>query len=379
MNTDYIKPAILVEDLTQLSQMVIDLSQFSRIGVDTESNSLFEYEEKICLIQFSTETTDYLLDTIKLRELDQLRNLFRSEKIEKIFHAAEYDLMCLKRDFSFEFNNIFDTMIASRILGYSSIGLSSLIKIFFDITVDKKFQRANWGKRPISEEMHLYAQLDTHFLIELRNILFKKLEENNKLDLAKEDFRRITDVDAFVNNKNHENYWRIIKGNSLTQQQESVLIELYYLRENLAKLSNRPPFKVFSNQAIINIAKKLPKDLNQLRSIDHFTPKLIQKYGEKVILAVNQGLSKNNCSKKDKFKPNPSYLRKYEVLKQWRKQKGYELSVESDIILPKEHLEQLAHLKQCDLHNIQTIMYNIPYRFNKFGEEILSLLERNGE
>ena len=131
--------------------------------------------------------------------------------------------------------------------------------------------------------------------------------------------------------------------------------------------------------AIINIAKKLPKDLNQLKSIDHFTPKLIQKYGEKVIFAVNQGLSINNCSKKDKFKPNPSYLRKYEVLKQWRKQKGNELSVESDIILPKEHLEQLAHLKQCDLQNIQTIMHNIPYRFNKFGEEILSLLERNGE
>lgn len=379
MITENIKPAILIEDLTQLSQMVTDLSQFPRIGVDTESNSLFEYDEKICLIQFSTETTDYLLDTIKLRELDHLRNLFYSEKIEKIFHAAEYDLMCLKRDFSFEFNNIFDTMIASRILGFSSIGLSSLIKNFFDITIDKKFQRANWGKRPISEEMRLYAQFDTHFLIDLRNILYVKLEENNKLELAKEDFRRITDVDAFVNNKNHENYWRIIKGNSLTQQQESVLIELYYLRENLARLSNRPPFKVFSNQAIINIAKKLPKDLNQLKSIDHFTPKLIQKYGEKVIFAVNQGLSINNCSKKDKFKPNPSYLRKYEVLKQWRKQKGNELSVESDIILPKEHLEQLAHLKQCDLQNIQTIMYNIPYRFNKFGEEILSLLERNGE
>ncbi|HSM23771.1 MAG TPA: ribonuclease D [Anaerolineaceae bacterium] len=379
MNTENIKPAILVEDLTQLSEMVSDLSKYETIGVDTESNSLFEYEEKVCLIQFSTDNTDYLVDTIKLRELELLRDLFSSKKIEKIFHAAEYDLMCLKRDFSFEFNYIFDTMIASRILGYKSIGLSSLLDKFYNLSIEKKFQRADWGKRPISAEMQLYAQLDTHFLIGLRNLLYSKLEENNKLELAKEDFRRITDVDAFVNNKNNENYWRIIKGNSLSHLQESVLIELYYLRENLAKQMNRPPFKVFSNQAIINIAKKMPKDFNQLKSIEYFSPKLVQKYGDKVIDAVKEGLLKNNCARKEKFKPNPSYLRKHDALKQWRKQKGTELSVESDIILPKEHLELLAHLKDSNLQNIKVIMHNIPYRFNKFGEEILSILERNGE
>ena len=182
-------------------------------------------------------------------------------------------------------------------------------------------------------------------------------------------------VDAFVNNKNNDHYWRIIKGNLLSSQQESVLIELYYLRENLAKQLNRPPFKVFSNQMIIDIAKKLPNELKDLKNIDHFSQKLYQKYGEKIINAVKEGYGKSGNKRKYKPKPNPIYLKKYDALKRWRKVKGNELSVDSDIILPKEHLEQLAQLTTCNLENVQSAMENIPYRFNKFGLEILSVLD----
>ncbi len=375
MEPQNIQPAILIETSEQLTKMVSDLIQCEMIGVDTESNSLFEYEERICLIQFSSDKIDYLVDSIVLQDLSSLNDLFANSSIQKIFHAAEYDLMCLKRDYSFIFNNIFDTMIASRILGLRSYGLSYLLEEYFDVSVDKKYQRANWGKRPLSKEMLMYAQLDTHFLIELRNILSRELIDQDKMDLANEDFMRIADVDAFVNNKNNDHYWRIIKGNLLTPQQESVLIELYYLRENLAKQLNRPPFKVFSNQLIIDIAKKLPSNLNDLKNINHFSPKLNQKYGEKIINAVKEGYGKSGNKRKYKPKPNPNYLRKYDALKRWRKVKGSELSVDSDIILPKEHLEQLAHITTCNLENVQSAMENIPYRFNKFGSEILSVIE----
>ena len=33
-------------------------------------------------------------------------------QIEKVFHAAENDILMLKRDFGFSFANIFDTMLA---------------------------------------------------------------------------------------------------------------------------------------------------------------------------------------------------------------------------------------------------------------------------
>jgi len=266
-------------------------------------------------------------------------------------------------------------MIASRVLGKPSFGLSSLLNEYFKISVEKKYQRANWGSRPLSEEMLLYAQLDTYYLIQLRDILLKELVNTNKVELANEDFLRITDVEAFINNKNHDQYWKIIKGNSLSSHQESVLIELYYLRDDLAKKLNRPPFKVFSNQNIIDLVKKTPKNLSDLRNVDHFSPKLINKYGEDILKAIQVGLEKKHVTRKRKPKPSPDYILKYEALKDWRKNKSISLSVESDIVLPKEHLEQLPHMTNITLENIQQIMKNIPYRYSLFGMEILSILE----
>lgn len=375
MKIEDMHPAIFVETQTQLLNMISDLEDQHFIGVDTESNSLFEYQEKVCLLQFSSIDHDYLVDTIKLKDLSPLNEIFSSKDIEKIFHAAEYDLMCLKRDYHFEFNNIFDTMIASRILGFPSIGLQSLLIEFFDVEVEKKFQRANWGKRPLSEEMLRYAQCDTHYLIKLRHILFEKLKQDNKVELAAEDFKRITSVEAFINNKNQDHYWKIIKGTSLSPQQETVLIEIYFLRENLARQINRPPFKVFGNQTIVELAKKMPKNEGQLRSINGLTPKLIQKYGPQILDAISIGSSKVSNCRKEKFRPNPIYLQKYDALKNWRKNKGIELSVESDVILPKEHMELLAHTKNCTQSDIQEIMHDIPYRFKKFGDEIYSVVE----
>lgn len=378
MNNEDMHTGILVETNSQLLNMISDLKNQAFIGVDTESNSLFEYQERVCLLQFSTLTQDYLVDTIKLKDLTALNEIFSSKSIEKIFHAAEYDLMCLKRDYQFEFNNIFDTMIASRILGFRSIGLQSLLKDFFNVEAEKKFQRANWGKRPLSDEMLRYAQCDTHYLIQLREILSEKLKLEDKWELATEDFKRVTCVDAFVNNKNHDHYWKIIKGASLSPLQETILIEIYFLRENLAQQINRPPFKIFGNQTIVDIAKKMPKNESQLRIISGLSPKLIHKYGDQILNTVNLGASREPNHRKEKIRPNPVYLQKYDALKSWRKKKGIELSVDSDVVLPKEHMEKLAHTKNISLSVVQEIMHDIPYRFRKFGNEILKVVEGIG-
>jgi ribonuclease D len=202
------------------------------------------------------------------------------------------------------------------------------------------------------------------------------LKQEKKWELATEDFNRMTCVDAFVNNKNNDHYWKIIKGNSLSPQQENVLIEIYFLRENLARQLNRPPFKVFGNQTIVELAKKLPKNDNQLNNINGLSPKLIQKYGEQILQAITIGLNQVSNNRKEKIRPDQLFLLKYDALKHWRKIKGIEMSVESDVVLPKEHMEQIAHKKNCALSDIQEIMQNIPYRFQQFGKEIYAIIER---
>ena len=154
----------------------------SCIAVDTESNSLYAYREQVCLIQFSTRERDYLVDPLALDDLSPLREVFCNPGVEKVFHAAEYDLICLRRDFGFEFAHIFDTMVAGRILGRDEVGLGAMLLKEFDVQVDKRHQRANWGQRPLPDYLLDYAQYDTHFLIQLRERLSRELEEMGRLD-----------------------------------------------------------------------------------------------------------------------------------------------------------------------------------------------------
>src|SRR5690349_10118960 len=168
-------PPIWVNSKNLLQEMVDDLAAHPRVAVDTESNSLHAFREQVCLLQFSTPTTDYIVDPLELADLEPLRPIFSSSKIEKIFHAAEYDLICLKRDFGFKFANIFDTMQAARIIGYPAVGLDRLLGDKFGIKVDKRHQKADWAARPLTEEQIHYARLDTHYLFDLRDVMEKEL------------------------------------------------------------------------------------------------------------------------------------------------------------------------------------------------------------
>src|SRR3972149_5040299 len=96
----------LVADAAALAAMLRELQAEPLVAVDTESNSLHAYRERVCLIQFSSPARDYILDPLPLPDLSLLGPLFANPAQEKIFHAGEYDLLCLKRDYHFEFRHL---------------------------------------------------------------------------------------------------------------------------------------------------------------------------------------------------------------------------------------------------------------------------------
>ena len=146
-----INPAQLVLTYDSLCTVVSKLNRESVIAVDTESNSLHAYKEKVCLIQFSTREEDFIIDPIAVANLDILRPVFANKSIEKVFHAAEYDLIGLWRDFGWKVNNIFDTMVAARTLGWEKVGLAAILSKHYSVPINKKFQRADWAARPLND------------------------------------------------------------------------------------------------------------------------------------------------------------------------------------------------------------------------------------
>ncbi|HEX7594393.1 MAG TPA: ribonuclease D, partial [Anaerolineae bacterium] len=181
------------------------LASEALVAVDTESDSLFSYFEKVCLLQISTRETDYVVDPLALaqaetgdvsRGIATLGPFFADSGIEKIFHAAEYDILCLKRDYHFEFKTIFDTMIAARVLGWKNVGLGNILQERFNVTLNKKMQRADWGHRPLTAEEIAYAREDTHYLIALYSLQLRELERLERLEEAREEFERLTRVES---------------------------------------------------------------------------------------------------------------------------------------------------------------------------------------
>jgi len=374
MEKQLIPDPILVTTQESLISTAETLSRQPLVAVDTEANSLYAYREQVCLIQFSIPGVDYLVDPLAIEDLSPLAPIFADPHIEKIFHAAEYDLIILRRDFAFTFNNLFDTMVAARILGIKSVGLSALLKSEFGVSVNKKYQRANWGQRPLPADMLAYAQLDTHYLIPLRQRLKDRLVSRQRWELAQEDFRRACLVDNHHQDPKTVNCWRINGAQDLTGKQTAVLHELCYFRDQKASLLDRPLFKVISDKALLNIAIANPDSLGQLERVPGISIKQVRWIGSELVAAVQRGRQKSPPHQPRRARPSDEYLERVERLRQWRKVTGRRLGVESDVVLPKDLLYTLAEENPRTWDQVRHILQTVPWRLETFGEEILTLL-----
>lgn len=372
-SADLTNPINQAEALQQLARL---LRRESIVAVDTESNSLFAYRERVCLIQFSTPGADYLVDTLALSDLSPLAPVFAGAEIEKVFHAAEYDLLCLKRDYGFSFANIFDTMLAARILGMQEVGLGAALEAEFGMQVDKRHQRANWGQRPLPEHLLAYARQDTHYLIELRNRWLPRLHEKGLWPLAQEDFQRLCRVERGPADNGREGCWRVKNVHTLTPQQAAILKELCKYREQMARSLDRPLFKVIGDRSLVEVAMAAPQDAEALSKLPGMTRGQVQRHGRAILQAVKRGQQAQPIYPRSAPRPNGRYLARLETLRTWRKYKGQEMGLESDIILPRELLHELAECNFSQPDALKEAMRDYPWRYEKFGGEILEVLHK---
>lgn len=347
----------------------------SSVAVDTESNSLHAYREQVCLVQFSTGSEDYLVDPLALQDLSALAPVFSSPAIEKVFHAAEYDVICLKRDYRMEFQNIFDTMLAARILGIKAIGLGAMLNDTFGLELDKRFQKADWRKRPMSAAMLSYARMDTHYLLDLRKSLAEQLDSRNLMDLAAEDFKRIAKVNGTTQPDDClDGFWRINGAQHLDGQQAAVLKELFAFREKEARRRDTPPFKVMANDFLLGLAQAMPRSEEELFGTG-LNARLLQRYERGLMAAIKTGLDGHPLHRPHHTRQDPDLKARIDMLKGWRKETADKLEVESDVVLPRELLVKIAEVNPASIVELKGIMFCFPWRFANYGELIFNILK----
>ncbi len=371
--SEVLTPPVWVHTDELLNRMVEDIASQSRVAVDTESNSLHAFREQVCLLQFSTSRADYLVDPLVLKDLDVLAPIFSNPNIEKVFHAAEYDLICLRRDFGFSFVNLFDTMQAARVLGYPAVGLDKLLGDKFNIKMDKRHQKANWAERPLTKDQIHYARLDTHYLFDLRDVLESELREKERLDFALEDFRRACILDENRSRSNGDSWERFAGRKDLSLRELTIVAQLCKWRDREAERLNRPPYKVVMDDVFVSLAKNPPEKKVDLSGAG-LSEKQIKLWGDMILGAVRRGEVAPLVERKQAERKNDAVLKRLEKLKAWRKNVGVELHVESDIILPKPYLAILSENPPKNFNELLHLMKDSPSRVEKFGPQILKAL-----
>jgi ribonuclease D len=309
----------IIETKDGLDALVQDLLGARTVAIDTEADSFYHYFDKTCLVQVATRRNIYLIDPLALggpAELAALGPVFASPDICKIFHAAEYDLFVLKRDCGFEFKNLFDTMVSAQLLGYPSVGLSSIAERHFGVKLPKDEQRSDWSQRPLSNRQLHYAASDVLYLISLAEKLTKELRETKRYRWAQEEFETLC-ARAWPDRDFDElGYLRIKGARRLDPKGLSILRALYLLRDARAREVDRPPFKVLGNRTLLDIAEARPGKLADLGEIKGITDLLLRRMGRDIMAAA--------------------------ALKVWRTGRATELSMDPGVLCPNSALEAIA-------------------------------------
>ncbi|MBX3733395.1 MAG: HRDC domain-containing protein [Verrucomicrobiae bacterium] len=256
------------------------------VAVDTEADSLHAYPEKLCLLQVAIPGEEQLVDPLADLHLEPLWEAF--DRHELILHAADYDLHLMFTGHHFQPTSVFDTMWAARLLGESRFGLNDVLSKYLGLTLEKGSQKANWGRRPLTEKMVHYALNDVRHLNPLTEHLRSRLSELGRLDWHRQICRRIIEVAARPNEADPDEVWRIKGHDKLSETGLAVLRALWHWRERDALRTGRPPFFILKHEALSQIAEQAATGgIKAVRLPAYLTPRRRQG----VVAAIREGLA----------------------------------------------------------------------------------------
>jgi ribonuclease D len=338
--------AALVSDPASLEALAARMLDAARIAFDTESASFHRYTDRVYLIQVSSDRETALVDPLALPDLSPLGALLADERIEIVFHDADYDLRVLDRDYGFRARRVFDTRIAAQLLGEPAIGLAALLEKYLGVTLDKKLQRADWSIRPLTPAMIAYAAADTMHLLGLRDLLAARLEAAGRGTWAQEEFTQLEDL-RWTAPTSEDGYLRIKGAGLLSRRSQAVLRAVHQWREQVAQGLDRSPFRVMPNEALLALARSVPQSPEQMHAVRGLPTSLANRYGNQLLAAIQKGLATPLDTlaipeRRPRQRPDAAQEARFERLKLLRNHRAQELGLEPGVMCPNGALQAIA-------------------------------------
>jgi ribonuclease D len=344
------------------------------IVIDTESDSLYHYHQKVCLIQVATEArSSYLLDPLEGFPVEALRGIFEKGDLTKVFHGADYDIALLKAKAGIAVRNIFDTMIAAKFLGRTEVGLQATLRDELGLAISKGNQKDDWSARPLSEEQLQYALTDVNHLLDVVAKQRAALEEKGRLHWVQEECTALESLNGLPAKTDPREVFRDVKGvAALPPRGLAIFRELIACREQIADELDLPPFRVAVNEALLSLAHT-EKDggreavLNNIRRREY-----VDRFHEAVIRGIE--VPEADIPKLERGRRIELPLaqqRRVAALKEWRKAAAARIGLELSLVIPQRLIDKIAEGNPGNIGELSAIEGLRRWRVEAFGEEIL--------
>ncbi|MGQ0648565.1 MAG: ribonuclease D [Gemmatimonadaceae bacterium] len=358
------------------------ISGATTIAVDTEGASYHRFVDRIYLLQLSTAGRHAIIDPLRVPTPGKLGQLLESREVEVVFHDADYDLRLLHQDYGWRVTNIFDTRVAAQLLGIKAFGLAALLEQNFGVKLDKKHQRADWSMRPLPADMLDYAAQDTLHLIDLSQRLRTALERKRRWHWAQEEFRRLEGT-QWESEDPSTAFLRLKGARDLTRRELARLRELVLWRDDVARGMDRSTFRVVTNEALQEIAKRNPTRQAELGAIKGLNARLVEQRGRDILDALQRGnaIAEGELPrfpKAPRWERDADFDEQVSRLKTVRDAAASRLELDPGVLCARERLEAVVRRKPARLEDLAEIRELRQWQIEELGEAFVDAL-RNGK
>jgi ribonuclease D len=356
-----------------------DISGVREIAIDTEGASFHRFIDRIYLLQLSTRDRSAIIDPLPIGMPPRLGEILQDPQVEVVFHDADYDLRLLHQDYGWHVNHIFDTRIASQLLGIKAFGLAALLDQFFGVKLDKKHQRADWSLRPLTRGMLDYAAQDTRYLLDLRDQLKDRLDKLGRSEWAKEEFERLEGT-KWDDEDSSQAFLKIKGARDLTRRELALLRELVPWRDSVAKEVDRATFRVMGNEVLLEIARTAPKTVKDLSQLKGMPRGILDRGATAILSAVQRGLEiaeehLPRFPRAPKWEREDDFDSRVARLKNVRDAAATRLSLDPGVLCSRERLEAIARKKPTKTSDLEDVPGLRKWQIAEMGDDFVKALK----
>jgi ribonuclease D len=371
-------------DREQDSQSLAEeLSHGAPFALDCEAAGFHRYSDRLCLVQVTTASgRDFILDALAFDVGGVLRDPLEDPATPVLMHGADYDLRLLDRDVETRIRGLVDTQVAASLLGEKSLGLAALLEKFLGVRLAKKYQRADWARRPLPTEMLDYAANDTRHLHELVGRLQSELAKAGRVTWAEEEYRTLETV-RWEDDPGEDPVTRVKAARDLPPRVVARLREALQWRDDVAREQDRAPFRVAPDPLLIEVAARQPANVSALAGLKGMNGRLAQSHGSALLERLERidGVADRDLEGYPRRRgnggpgrPPPEVEELAQRLKTVRNRNAERLGIDRGTLVPNAALLEIARAAPRSMEELSSLGELRRWQLDVVGPGLLEVL-----